>query len=139
MIVETREYFRTIIAEIDADLNEYNQPISDDVADTILEDTYKIIIGNMSSERVDTTIDSTIDVTIHLYKNGYNKPIQNYDLGYCKAIDIQAYAMKQNNISQLTHIKAITSNGINVETINSNDNLYKYSIQFTVTVSYFYE
>lgn len=140
MISEIRDYFRGSISIIDSDLKEHNEALtSENIADTIIEDSYFILIGNLSSDRVDSTIDGSFDVTVELYKNGYNKPIDNYDIGYCKAIDLQALAMKQDRISQLTSLKSVVSNGINTETINTNDNLFKYSIQFTVTVSYFYE
>jgi hypothetical protein len=140
MIAEIRDYFRGVINTIDSDLKEHDQPlISDNIADTIIQDSYFVLIGDMSSERVDSTIDSNISVTVELYKNGYNEPIDNYDIGYCKAIDVQSLAMKQDRISQLTSLKSVVSTGISTETINTNDNLFKYSIQFTVTVSYFYE
>ncbi len=140
MIAEIRDYFRGVITTIDSDLKEHDQPlISDNIADTIIQDSYFVLIGDMSSERIDSTIDSNISVTVELYKNGYNDSIDNYDKGYCKAIDVQSLAMKQDRISQLTSLKSVVSNGISTETINTNDNLFKYSIQFTVTVSYFYE
>jgi hypothetical protein len=140
MIAEIRDYFRGVITTVDSDLKEHEQPlISDNIADTVIQDSYFVLIGDMSSERVDSTIDSNISVTVELYKNGYTDPVDNYDIGYCKAIDVQALAMKQDRISQLTSLKSVVSTGISTETINTNDNLFKYSIQFTVTVSYFYE
>jgi len=138
MIVEIRDYFRAAISEIDNDLIEHNQPILDDIADTILEDSYTITIGNLSSTRIDTTIDGEFDVTIDLFKNGYNDPITNYDLGYCKAIDIQAYSMNQKLIDQTTALKSVISSGISVSTVESNDNLFRYTIQFTVRTGYYY-
>lgn len=138
MIVDIRDYFRAAISEIDNDLIEHNQPILDDIADTILEDSYTITIGNLSSTRIDTTIDGEFDVTIDLFKNGYNDPITNYDLGYCKAIDIQAYSMNQKLIDQTTALKSVISSGISVSTVESNDNLFRYTIQFTVRTGYYY-
>lgn len=139
MITDIRDYFRQVVNEVDSDLKEHSDPvISDNIADSIIQDSYFINIGDLSSERVDSTIDGTFSVVVELYQNGYNKPIENYDAAYCKAIDVQALAMKQSRIDQTGKLKAVESTGINVETINTNDNLYKFTIQFTVRVGYFY-
>ena len=139
MIATIRDYFRQVISDIDSDLKEHDEPlISDNIADTIIQDSYFIRIGDLSSNRVDSTIDGTFDVVVELYKNGYNKPVDNYDLGYCKAIDVQALAMKQSRIDQTGALKGVESTGINTESINTNDNLFKYSIQFTVRIGYYY-
>lgn len=139
MIIDIRDYFREVVSEVDSDLKEHSDPvISNNIADSIIQDSYFINIGDLSSNRVDSTIDGEFSVVVELYQNGYNKPIENYDDAYCKAIDVQALAMKQSRIDQTGKLKAVESTGINVETINTNDNLYKFTIQFTVRVGYFY-
>ena len=45
-------------------------------------------------------------------------------------------ALYKKNILQRDYIKNVTSSGIVVETINNNDNMFKFSIQFTITVTY---
>lgn len=139
MIVEIRDYFRQVISDIDSDLIEHNEALSfDKIADTVLEDTFLIRIGNLQSNRVDTTIDGFFDVKIDFWKNGYSDPIENYDLGYCKAIDIQSLAMVQSRIDQTESLKSVESTSIETEYSGSNDNLYRYTIQFTVRVGYYY-
>ena len=138
MITNIRDYFRQVINEVDSDLKEHNEALtSDDIADTVLENTYFIRIGDLASKRIDSTIEGTFSVNIELWKNGYNKPIENYDNAYCKAIDIQALSMKQDRISQTDFIKSVESTGIETNTIDTNDNLYKFTIQFTVRIGYY--
>lgn len=140
MISEIRDYFRQVITHVDSDLIEHDEPLSyDKIADTVLEDTYLIKIGNLTSNRVDTTIDGFFDVTIDFWKNGYNEEIENYDKAYCKAIDIQSLAMLQSRIDQTTSLKSVESNNITTEYSGSNDNLYRFTIQFTVRVGYYYK
>ena len=139
MITDIRDYFRQVINEIDSDLKEHDDPVnSDNIADTIIQDSYFIRIGDLSSSRVDSTIDGEFSVSVEIYQNGYNKPVDNYDSAYCKAIDVQALAMKQSRIDQTGKLKSVESTGINTETIVNNDNLFKFTIQFTVRVGYYY-
>lgn len=140
MIQEIRKYFSDVIREIDPDLKAHNQAKSSSlIPDTTLENSYMLDIGNLDSSREDTTINGFFTVTLSLWKNGYNNPVENYDNAYCKAIDIQALAMLQSNIDQTESIKSVVSGGINTELEQDNDNLYKFTIQFSVRVDYYYK
>ena len=136
MISETRSYFKSIVKAENSDLRAHDHPVVDEISDTNIEDTYFIGIENMSTELLDTNIQSDISVILNIYKAGDSDSIDDYDKAYCEAINIQAAAMYKNNIDQLNYIKNVVSSGIDVETINNNDNMFKFSIQFTVTVSY---
>jgi hypothetical protein len=140
MIQEIRKYFSDVISEIDPDLRAHSQAKSSSlIPDTTLENSYMLDIGNLDSSREDTTINGFFTVILSLWKNGYNNPIENYDKAYCKAIDIQALAMLQSNIDQTESIKSVVSGGISTELEQDNDNLYKFTIQFSVRVDYYYK
>jgi hypothetical protein len=140
MIQEIRKYFDDVVREIDPDLRVHRQAKSSNlIADTTLENSYMLDIGNLESSREDTTINGFFTVTLSLWKNGYNNPIENYDKAYCKAIDIQTLAMLQSNIDQTESIKSVVSGGISTELEQDNDNLYKFTIQFSVRVDYYYK
>lgn len=133
MIASIRSYFRGVVDIVDSDLKEHDQPvISDDIGATVLQDTYYLNIGTTAIERLDIVNENSTDVTLEIYKNGYNNELENYDNAYCKALDILRTAISQDTISQDTMIKAVEASGVTPETIETNDNAYKFSIQFTV-------
>jgi len=136
MISEIRTYLKNIVRFENKDLKTIKNPVTDEMADTVLEDSFFIGIDNMSTTLNDTTIESEIAVTLSIYKAGDSEPIEDYDDAYCEAINIQARAMYKKNILQMDYIKNVTSSGIVIETINNNDNMFKFSIQFTITVTY---
>lgn len=135
MIANIRSYINKSVKSIDSDLKPAKFALVGEIADTKLEDTFEVIFGSMSSQRNDTDITSTIPVTVNIYKNGYNDEIALFDKYYCKAIDIQARAMNQK-LFHVYEIEDVISSGIEVETVLTNDNLYKFSIQFTIRTSY---
>lgn len=136
MIDEIRSYFKGVVRSENSDLKANDKPLTEEIADTVIENTYHLQIGSMSSVLLDTSIESDISVELSIYKAGDSEPIDDYDKAYCEAINIQARAMFKPYISQQNYIKNVTSSGIDIESINNNDNMYKYSIQFTVTVDY---
>jgi len=136
MIAEIRSYFKKVVRDENSDLRVISNPVTDEMADTVLEDSFFVGIGNMSTNLIDTTIESDVAVVVNIYKAGDTDSNDNYDEGYCEAVNIQANAMFKKHIDQTTSIKNVVSSGIEVETINNNDNMFKFSIQFTVTVCY---
>jgi hypothetical protein len=139
MIAEIRSYLKGVVRAENSDLKVISNPVTDEMADTVLEDSFFIGIGNMTTALQDTTIMSDVAVIVNIYKAGDSDSIDDYDKGYCEAIDIQANAMFKENIDQTNSIKNVVSSGIEIETINNNDNMFKFSIQFTVTVCYVHE
>ena len=136
MIQEIRSYFNACARSENTNLRPSDKPTTDEIADTVIEDTFFLEIGSMDSTLLDSTIESNISVTLSIYKSGDVDAIDDYDSGYCEAIGIQARAMYKPFISQQNYIKNVTSSGIEIESVNNNDNMYKFSIQFTVTVDY---
>ena len=137
MISEIRSYLKAVIREVNTDLKSHNHTtISDNISDTQLENTYFINIGSASSGTINTDIETIFDVNVEIFKNGFNDAINNYDNGYCQAIDIQAKAMDQSRLLQDGFMKDVNSSGVDVDSISNNDNTYKYTIQFKITCSY---
>ena len=136
MINEIRTYLKSVVKSENKDLRVISNPVTDEMADTVIEDSFFIGIQNMVSDLDDTTITSNINVILNIYKAGDSEAIDDFDSAYCEAIGIQANAMFKKNVDQLNYIKNVTSSGIDVETVNNNDNMFKFSIQFTITVTY---
>lgn len=137
MIQEIRSYFKSVINEVDSELREHKQYFtSENIADTILEDSYYIQIGAMITERQDSSMAGSFDVLVRLWKNGGREIIDNLDNAYCKAIEIQAKLMDQTRISQNEFIKSVVGTSITPLAGASNDNLAQFDLQFTVTTGY---
>ena len=136
MINEIRTYLKAVVKDENSNLRSIKNPVTDEMADTALEDSFFIGIENMSTELLDTSIESNINVILNIYRAGDSDSIDDYDKAYCEAIGIQANAMYKKNIDQMEYIKNVNSSGIDIETINNNDNMFKFSIQFTITVTY---
>lgn len=136
MISEIRSYLKGVVRSENSDLKAIKHPTVDDMADTVIEDSFFIGIENMSSELIDTTITSNVSVVLNIYKAGDHDATDDYDKAYCEAIDIQANAMFKKHVDSTENIINVTSSGIEVETINNNDNMFKFSIQFTIMITY---
>lgn len=137
MISEIRTFFKSVINEVDSDLKHHNRYfISDDIADTRLEDTYHLFIGNMTTNRQDTDMNGTLNVSLKFWKNGNKDEIDRIDTAYCNAIEMQLKLMDQSRVSQDDFIKAVVGTNIEVRPDESNDNLAGFELQFTVTVGY---
>lgn len=137
MIDEIRTYFKSVISEVDSDLKQHNQYFtSENIADSNLEDRYFIQFGALSTERQDTDMVGSVAVSLFIWKNGYNDIIENLDTAYCNAIEIQAKLMNQANVDQTEFIKSVVGNSITPEAVTDNDNLARFSLEFTVTTGY---
>jgi hypothetical protein len=137
MISEIRTYFKDTIAEVDSDLRQHKEYFtSANISDTKLEDTYFLQIGNLSSDYEDSSVNGSFAVLLEIYKNGNKDIIERVDDAYCKAIEIQAKLMNQNRVDQLSYMKSVVGLSIDPTPVENNDNLAKFSLQFTVMVKY---
>ena len=85
MIAEIRSYFKNVVKEENKDLRAISNPITDEMADTVIEDSFFVGIGNMSTALLDTTIQSDIAVILNIYRAGDSDSEDNYDDAYCEA------------------------------------------------------
>ena len=137
MIDEIRSYFKGVIQEVDPDLSQHQEYFTSvNIADSQLEDTYFLQMGAISSSRENTDINGEVTVTLEIFKNGYTDVIDKLDNAYCKALEIQAKLMDQNRVDQLDFIKQVIGDSITPEAVDSNDNLAKFVLSFTVTTKY---
>jgi hypothetical protein len=137
MINEIRSYFKSVITEVDSDLKQHSRYfISNDIADTRLEDTYHLFIGNMTTNRQDTDMIGTVNVGLKFWKNGNNDEINRIDTAYCNAIEMQLKLMDQTRLSQNDFMKSVVGINIEVRPDESNDNLAEFELQFIITVGY---
>ena len=137
MIKEIREYFKSVIYEVDPDLSEHDQYFtSDDVGQSRLEDEYFLQFGTFSTSRIDSSYTGTFEVTLELWKNGKEDIIARLDDAYEDVIEIVSNLQDQKRISQASFLKSVVGSNIVPEAIPDNANYGKFTAQFTVTVGY---
>jgi len=137
MISEIRSYFKTVIAEVDPDLKQHDRFfVSDDIADTKLEDRYHLFIGTLVTNRQDIDMNGTVNVSLKFWKNGNNDEISRIDTAYCNAIEMQLKLMDQSRLNQDDFVKSVVGTNIEVRPDESNDNLAEFELQFSITVGY---
>jgi hypothetical protein len=137
MISEIRTYFKSVIKEVEPDLKTHKEYYTDfNVPESKIEDVYFLKIGNMSSQRVDSSYTASFDVTVTIWKDGDKDIITKLDKAYCNAIEIMSNLQDQSRIDQTQFIKSVVGTGIDNEAIENNDNVGKFTLQFTVLVGY---
>lgn len=137
MIAEIRAYFKARILEVDSELKHHDEYFtSGNIPDLKIESTYFLEFGAFSSTLENVSYTGTFDVSLSLWKNGKKEAIENLDNFYEKSIEIFNNIQAQKNIDQVNCIKAVSGNAITPEPSESNDNLGKFVLQFTVTVGY---
>jgi hypothetical protein len=131
-----REYFRNTIKLADSDLREIPLPTLQDTASSIVDDSYQISVLNSRTDLQDTTLSQETDVTISIWQKGLNHPIENYDIGYCRAVDIQSVSIDKKQIDLSDFVSTINTSGVSVDSPDGNDLVYRFDIDFTVTSFY---
>jgi len=137
MINEIRSYFKSVIKEVEPDLKSHKEYYTDsNISESKLEETYFLKIGNMSSQRIDTSYTCTFDVTLTIWKDGDKDIITKLDKAYCNAIEIMSNLQSQSRIDQNEFIKSVVGSGIENEAVENNDKAGRFTLQFTVLVGY---
>lgn len=141
MIESVKSYFKSIVNDVDSDLTYDGLVFENDLtADHNLDYTYKLVIGTMAINRVDTSIQSEVPVTITIYKiSNIDNLETDFSNIYCKAIDITARAMNQTLVDQAAYIKSVVAQSINPAPILNNDNGLQFTLEFNVTIAYDYK
>lgn len=134
---EIRDYFNGIVRTVDSDLK-----FDGFVFDTEkfgaqnLDNTYKLVIGAGSNERLDSSYLTTYDVQVWIYRSSGNAIVDDFDKTYCKAQDILALASDQTKLDQLGFMKSVLGINIEPQPQDSDDNSMRFVIQFEVQVFY---
>lgn len=137
MIQEIRSYFNSVVAEVNPDIKPHNEFFtSENIADSIIEDRFMLKFGTFNSSRIDTNFEGTFDITLEIWRNGFRDNIDNLDNAYCEAIEIMSKAQNLNKITQDEFIKAVNGVSLIPESVEDNDNMGKFTIQFIVQVAY---
>lgn len=140
MIDLIREYFNQVIKEANPELVFDGYVFGTEKTSIAnIGDTYKLVIGAMSTTKIDTNLESTIRVTVIIYRHSTVDFVVTFDDGYHEAICIQASACSGERLDQDSFIKGVTSTSITPEPIENDDNLMKFTIEFDVKVSYWHE
>lgn len=140
MIDSVREYFDLVIKEIDPSLVFDGYVFgTEKTSISNIGSTYKLLIGAMSTTKIDTNLDSNIRVTVVIYRHSTIDFVAAFESGYHEAVCIQASACTGDRLAQDSFIKGVTSTAITPEPIENDDNLMKFTIEFDVKVSYWHE
>lgn len=134
MINEIREYIEGIILEVDPEMRRHEQAFtSENIPSTVINKAFFIAFERMNFFRDDTAIEVTIPVSVELFNRLFNKPVENFDEGLCRSLDVLARITDQKRIDQNGFIKAINTANITPEAIENDDNAAKYTIELTIT------
>tara|TARA_R110000868_G_C10972548_1_gene770419 strand:- start:14483 stop:14899 length:417 start_codon:yes stop_codon:yes gene_type:complete len=137
MIKEIRAYIRTQIANVDSDLKENNSAFYDgDIGETIISDSYQIVLNNISNELRTEYREDDIDCIVSIFGFGYRDEITHYDELLDKAICIRDNIININNFSGNGMITNIESNGITATQLSGDDNGFKIDINLTIRQTY---
>ncbi len=137
MIELIRDYFTGIIYSSNPDLKFDGYVFeTEKTGMSGLENTYKLTIGAMTTEKIDTGLSSVVPVLVTIYAHSTIDFVKFFDQTYNDAICIQASACNVENILQDSYIKGVTSSGITPSAIDGDDNFMKFDINFSVSVYY---
>lgn len=138
IITEIRDYVSGQIQKHDSDLRFDGLVLDDEKIGLNASDrTYKLVIGDTTPTRLDSSYTADIDTQVWIYKAAdLNDRVSDFDNAYCKALDIASEIIDQENISQDMFIKSISNSTITPEAVDDVDNVYRFRIQFITTVYY---
>lgn len=135
MIVEIRDYFNSVISQVDQDLIFDGFALdTDKIGHTIIDNSYKLILGNSNISRIDSSYINNMEVEINIFKSSGFESIIDFDKIYCKSIEIASLSQDQTKITQSGFIKSVICNDITPTNFDNNDNAFKMSIRFLVSV-----
>jgi len=137
IISEIRDYVKAKVESVDNDLD-FDGFVFDTekVGMTATDCTYKLVIGETTPTLLDSSYQADIDTQVWIYKASGNNQVEDFDDTYCKALEIASLIIDQRSIDQLNFIKSISNTAITPEPVVTNDNLFRYRIQFTTNVYY---
>lgn len=136
MIAKIRQYFKTQVLSVDSEMIEHNEPLlSDNIPQVNLQQSYQIIIGNLTSSQRDQARQDNFDVTVKIFGSGYRDQLNNYDELYCKALFIRDNIISLQNIDQ-SDLLDVSNTGIVVGSIDTDDNTYVFDLTFNVVTEY---
>jgi hypothetical protein len=134
MIALTRQYIKDRIAAVFPAMKQIDDPIGND--DLSFPDLkyYKIIFGSASTENVGSSswLDN-IPVEIEIYNKSINsKEVEAFDEVYDNALRIRDALIDPLVAKNNASFNDILPNGISVEALNTNDKVFKATVNITV-------
>ncbi len=137
MIAETRAYIKSQILNIDSDLLENDSAFYDgDIGETIIENTYQIVMNNISSDlRTDFREDS-VECVVSIFGYGFQNEVESYDILLDKALFIRNNIIELKNFSMVEKIIDIEALGINATQLSGDNNGFKIDINLTIRLAY---
>jgi hypothetical protein len=133
MIVKIRNFINTKILGVDSSLKEWKDVFnSENIPESIIDDSYHVSFGAASYTRDDQWIESDLPVEISLFKKGFRQVQDAHDAIYDKAILINL------NLSDIasynsTFVRNYFPISITPEFYTSNDNLIIIKISARIT------
>jgi len=134
MIALTRQYIKDRIAAVFPAMKQIDDPIgSDDLSFPDLK-YYKIIFGSASTENVGSSswLDN-IPVAIEIYNKSINsREVEAFDEVYDNALRIRDALIDPLVAKNNASFNDILPNGISVEALNTNDKVFKATVNITI-------
>ena len=139
MIASIRAYIKTIIQQEAASYSQLNDPIGDDnLAISEVQNGFKVIFGQTITEFRPSSYRDEVPVTVEIYKKSGmgSKLLTDYDAVYTDAINIRDRIMNPKAYQSELCFNFIQASSISVESLNTNDKVFKASILFNVVRDY---
>jgi hypothetical protein len=137
IISAVRAYIKSQIAKIDPDLQENSSAFYDgDIGETKLENTYQISFGALQNTARAEHRENSVPVVVSLFGHGYREEIALFDKLYDKAICIMDEVIGIENFAGVDYIVKADASTIDPRQLETNDNSFRFDINFTVYVAY---
>lgn len=139
MIANVRAYIKTVIQMESSSYSPISDPIGDDnLSASELANGYKVLFGETSTETLPSSYTDELPVTIEIYKkSGIGvKVLTDYDQLYTDAMNIRDRLMKPTQYQDQECFNFVRPSSISVESINTNDKVFKASVTLTIVRDY---
>lgn len=139
MIAEIRQHVKTQIRTCNAKYKSVDTPFFNnaEVVDDKTDYTYYLEFGDTTTLVDDTRGRvETINVKLQLYRQGRRDKLGDFDEGYAQALTINALILDKTKYISGNYTKHITSNAVTPAEISESQNIYSYTIDYNITISY---
>ena len=140
MISKVRKYLSDTIKSYDKDFTEHKDAFnSDNISKARFDKNYFITYSTSLSEQGQAWLTDTISVTVELAFKGYRCPQEALDNAMDTATEIKLECAKIENITNFritddVPLQSCTPTSQVAEPLGSNDNSFKITLEFDVTI-----
>lgn len=137
MIASLRTYFKSRIAQVNADYKEIDDPIGDDDLSKVnLDHKYKIVIAANNPDYTGNSYIDSIDASIQLFNKSKLCAVDSYDELYSLGILVKNCIISPLQVKSQLPFNEILVNRMDVEALNTNDKTFRCTINFTIRIDF---